>query len=196
MALKCVIRYICAMNTAVTHNIVLLFIWIYFPTILIGYINLYNEVYGTWRLILLIVVSQKPCILINRGILFTNYRKNLYTNCTLFNRLIIVSGYNKIVHFLIKNELQSPYIKDSVMKPQLILQVTPLPADNRTWYTPPTLIIGHVAEAHLIRCYCVHVIVKVKSTCDNQFISLSQQTNTVQSQLFRLYLPNTYHITS
>ena len=74
--------------------------------------KIYNEVYATWRLVLLIVVSQKPCILITRGILFTNYRKTLYTNCTLFNRLIIVSGYNKIVHFLIKNELQSPYIKD------------------------------------------------------------------------------------
>ena len=166
MVLKCVIRYVCAMNTAVTHNIVLLFIWIYFPTILIGYI------YETWRFILLIVVSWKPCILGEFCLPIT--RKTLYTNCTLFNRLITVSGYNKIVHFLIKNELQSPYIKDSVMKPQLILQVTPLPADNRTWYTPPTLIIGHVAEAHLIRCYCVHVIVNVKFICDNQFISSSQ----------------------
>ena len=142
MVLKCVIRYICAMNTAVTHNIVLLFIWIYFPTILIGYINLYNEVYGTWRLILLIVVSWKPCILGEFCLPIT--RKTLYTNCTPFNRLITVSGYNKIVHFLIKNELQSPYIKDSLVKPQLILQVTPLPANNMTWYTHPTMIIEHV----------------------------------------------------
>ena len=142
-------------DTAVTHNTVLLFIWIYIPTILIGYIKLYNEVYRTWRLILLIVVSQKPCILITRGILFTNYRKTLYTNCTLFNRLIIVSGYNKIVHFLIKNVLQSPYIKDSYKRllSETTTDPTPLSAVNRTWYTHPTMLLEHVAEAHLNRCY-------------------------------------------
>ena len=178
-------------DTAVTHNTVLLFIWIYIPTILIGYIKLYNEVYGTWRLILLIVVSQKPCILITRGILFTNYRKTLYTNCTLFNRLIIVSGYNKIVHFLIKNELQSPYIKDSLVKPQLILQVTPLPADNRTWYTHPTMIIEHVAEAHLNRCYLVHVIVKIKYICDNQYLchnKLTQSNHSILDYTYQTYI--------
>ena len=109
----------------------------------------------------------------------------MYLVQSLYPGTIIIST------FLIKNELQSPYIKNSLVKPQWILQVTPLPADNRTCYTPPTLIIGHVAEAHLIRCYCVHVIVKVKFICDNQVISSSQQNNTVQSQLFRLYLPNT-----
>ena len=71
------IRHISAINTAVTHNTVLLFIWIYIPTILIGYIKLYNEVYWTRRLILLIVVSGKPCLLITRGFLFTNYPENL-----------------------------------------------------------------------------------------------------------------------
>ena len=130
---------------------------------------------------------SKPCILITRGILFTYYRKTLYTNCTLFNHLIIVSGYNKIVHFLIKNELQSPYIKYSLVKPQLILQVTPLSADNRTWYTHPTMIIEHVAEAHLNRCYLVHVIVKIKYICDNQYLCHNKLTQSNHSTLYYTY---------
>ena len=101
--------------------------------------------------------------------------------------LIIVSGYNNISTFLIKNELQSPYIKNSLVKPQQILQVTPLPADNRTWYTPPTMIIGHVAEAHLIRCYLVHVIVKIKYICDNQYLCHNKLTQSNHSSLDYTY---------
>ena len=99
---------------------------------------------GIWNLETYITYSSISKTLYTRGILFINYPKTLYTHCTLFNRLITVSRYNKIVHFLIKNELQSPYIKDSLVKPQLILQVTPLPANNMTWYTHPTMIIEHV----------------------------------------------------
>ena len=139
MVLKCVIRYICAMNTAVTHNIVLLFIWIYFPINLIGYIT-YSSIW-------------KPCIL--GEFCLPNTRENLVYYWTPFNRLITVSRYNKIVHFLIKNVLQSPYIKDSYKRllSETTIDPTPLSAVNRTWYTHPTMLLEHVAEAHFNRCY-------------------------------------------
>ena len=98
-------------------------------------------------------------------ILFTNYRKTLYINCTLFNCLIIVSGYNKIVHFLIKNELQCPYRKDVVVKPELMLQVTPLHANNMTWYTHPTMTIVMLLCSYHIK------------NCDNQIICIQPNHN-------------------
>ena len=149
MVLKCVIRYICAMNTAVIHNIVLLFIWIYFPIILIGYIT-YSSIW-------------KPCILGEFCLPIT--RENLVYYWTPFNRLITVSRYNKIVQFFIKNELQCPYRKDVVMKPELMPQVTPLHVNNMTWYTHPTMTIVMLLCSYHIK------------NCDNQIICIQPNHN-------------------